>query len=186
MMNYDQAFARVVGHEGKFQNNPKDRGNWTTGIVGQGQNKGTKYGISAMSYPHLDIRNLTLQQAKDIYYKDFWLRVSGDVLHAAICYQLFDAAINHGPGNAIRMLQRAVDVVDDGGMGPITHQAVRDEGIDDTLKRFNAQRIRFFTKIRTFDEFGRGWMNRVADNLDYAADDYTAPWYAHVEVAHAA
>lgn len=185
-MNYDEAFARVIGHEGKFQNDPQDRGNWTTGVIGQGELKGTKYGISAMSYPHLDIRNLTLAQAKAIYHKDFWLRVQGDVLHNALVYQLFDAAINHGIGNAIRMLQRAVDVADDGKVGRITLGAIHTRGTDDVLKLFNAQRIRFFTRLSTFDRYGRGWMNRVAQNLEYAADDYTAPWYAHVEVKHAA
>jgi len=184
-MNYDEAFARVIGHEGKFQANPKDRGNWTTGRIGQGQLKGTKYGVSAMSYPHLDIRNLTLQQAKDIYYKDFWLRVSGDVLHNAVVYQMFDAAINHGPGNAVRMAQRAAGASDDGVMGPLTHEAIRRQGVDDMLKLFLAERIEFFTKISTFNEFGRGWMRRVAHNLRFAATDYTAPWYEHVEVGHA-
>lgn len=184
-MDYHTAFARVIGHEGKFQANPKDRGNWTTGTVGQGQLKGTQFGISAMSYPDLDIENLTLAQAKDIYYRDFWLRVSGDVLHAAICYQLFDAAINHGPGNAIRMLQRAVGVADDGGMGPVTHAAVHKQSVDDALKRFLAERLEFFAKIRTFDAFGRGWTRRVAHNLRFAADDYTAPWHARVALSDA-
>lgn len=181
-MNYDTAFERVIGHEGNFQNDPQDRGNWTSGVIGQGENKGTKFGISAMSYPDEDIRNLTLDRAKEIYYEDFWLRVSGDELHNAIAYQLFDSAINHGIGNAVRMLQRAVGVADDGRVGPITLRAVRAQSTDDVLKRFNAQRIRFFTRISTFDRFGRGWMRRVADNLDYAADDYTAPWHTHLEV----
>lgn len=179
-MNYDEAFSRVIGHEGAFQNDRNDRGNWTTGVIGKGELKGTKYGISAMSYPDLDIRNLTLQQAKDIYYRDFWLRVEGDSLHDALVYQLFDAAINHGAGNAIRMLQRAVGVLDDGSFGPITRKAIKRRGIDDTLKLFNAQRIRFFTRLSTFRLYGAGWMNRVAQNLEYAADDYTAPWYEHV------
>lgn len=182
-MNFDSAFERVIGHEGKFQNDPEDRGNWTSGVVGKGELKGTKYGVSAMSYPDLDIENLTLEQAKDIYYKDFWLRVDGDRLHNAIAYQLFDAAINHGIGNAIRILQRAVDVADDGDLGPMTRRAIDLHGIDDTLKLFNAKRIRFFTKISTFDRYGRGWMNRVAQNLEYAADDYDAPWHEHLEVA---
>ncbi|MDR5904415.1 glycoside hydrolase family 108 protein [Franzmannia qiaohouensis] len=177
-MDYHTAFARVIGHEGKFQNNPKDRGNWTTGIVGHGENKGTKFGVSAMSYPELDIKNLSLAQAKDVYHRDFWLRVAGDVLHEALVYQLFDAAINHGPGNAIRMLQRAAKVSDDGDMGEITHRAISDRGIDDMLKLFNAERIDFFTRISTFDEFGRGWMRRVAHNLRFAADDYAAPCHA--------
>jgi lysozyme family protein len=179
-MDYNTAFARVIGHEGKFQRDPQDRGNWTTGVIGKGELKGTKYGISAMSYPHLDIKNLTLAQAKDIYYEDFWLRVAGDELHTALAYQLFDAAINHGIGNSVRMLQRAVGVADDGRLGPVTRAAIAARDMDSVLKKFNAQRIRFFTKISTFTRFGRGWMNRVAENLEYAADDYTAPWYTHV------
>tara|TARA_B100000929_G_C15511743_1_gene421153 strand:- start:32541 stop:33092 length:552 start_codon:yes stop_codon:yes gene_type:complete len=181
-MNYDDAFERVIGHEGSFQNDRKDRGNWTTGVVGQGELKGTKYGVSAMSYPDLDIKNLTLQEAKEIYYQDFWLRVKGDSLHSALAYQLFDSAINHGIGNAIRMLQRAVEVTDDGRVGPMTLRAIDMIGIDDVLKYFNAERIDFFTKISTFNQYGRGWMRRVADNLRYAADDYTAPWYGQVEL----
>lgn len=182
-MDYDTAFARVIGHEGKYQVNPKDRGNWTSGIVGVGQLKGTKFGISAMSYPELDIQNLTLSMAKLIYKRDFWSRVDGNALHTALSYQLFDAAINHGVGNAIRILQRAADVADDGLMGPATHKAIKQVGTDDMLKLFCAKRIRFFTKLSTFSEFGAGWMNRVAQNLEYAADDYTAPWYEHVEIA---
>lgn len=181
-MNYNDAFERVIGHEGKFQNDRNDRGNWATGVIGKGELKGTKYGISAMSYPHLDIRNLTLQEAKEIYYQDFWLRVQGDTLHSALAYQLFDSAINHGIGNAIRMLQRAVDVADDGRVGPMTLEGIRRIGIDDVLKLFNAERIEFFTKISTFNLYGKGWMRRVAQNLRYAADDYNAPWYGQVEL----
>lgn len=183
-MNYDTIFERIIGHEGHFQNDRSDRGNWTSGQIGVGELKGTKYGISAMSYPHLDIENLTLQEAKDIYYNDFWLRVKGDELHAALAYQLFDAAINHGIGNAIRILQRAVDVADDGRMGPLTHEAVRLRGTDDALKLFNAERILFFTKLSTFHLYGKGWMRRVAQNLKYAAWDYNAPWSSHVDVKH--
>jgi lysozyme family protein len=184
-MNYDEAFARVIGHEGKFQNDPYDRGNWTTGTVGEGINKGTKFGISAMSYPHLDIRSLTLQEAKDIYYRDFWLRAGGDNFHDAVVYQLFDSAINHGVGNAIRILQRALDVADDGGIGPVTMRAYKLTEIDDVLHRFNARRLQFFTSLSSFKKWGAGWTNRVADNMLYAADDFTAPWYAQVEVKRA-
>lgn len=184
-MNYDEAFERVLGHEGELSLDRDDRGNWTSGEVGKGQLKGTKYGISAMSYPTMDIANLTKEQAKQIYYVDFWMRVKGEKLHNALAFQLFDAAINHGPGNAIRMVQRAVSVADDGVVGPLTLDAIKNRGIDDTLKLFNAERIDFFTKISTFNKYGRGWMRRVANNLRYAADDYTAPWNEHVEVARA-
>lgn len=171
-MNFDDAFKRVIGHEGNYQCDREDRGNWTSGIVGKGQLKGTKYGISAMSYPSLDIKNLTLDQAKEIYHREFWQRVQGDDLHPAIAYQLFDSSVNHGIGNAIRFLQRAVGVIDDGQIGAITLAAINQLSIDDVLKLFNAERIEFFTKISTFERNGRGWMRRVAQNLRYASKDF--------------
>lgn len=181
-MSFDKMFERLIGHEGKYQDDYHDRGNWTTGKIGQGQLNGTKYGISAMSYPNEDIKNLTLARAKEIYYRDFWSRFQGDSIHSAVAYQLFDAAVNHGPGNAVRMLQRAIDVADDGVFGPHTAGVLELFGVDDALMKFNAERITFFTKLSTFDRYGRGWMRRVADNLRYAADDFDAPWHERVEV----
>ena len=68
---FNKVFDRVIGHEGGFQADPKDRGNWTSGVVGQGELKGTKFGLAAMTYPHLDIKNLTVDQAKAIYFEDW-------------------------------------------------------------------------------------------------------------------
>ncbi len=65
-MTFDSACVRRIGHEGKFTDNPKDDGNWTGGKQGRGELKGTKYGIAAKSYPHLDIKNLTLDEATAI------------------------------------------------------------------------------------------------------------------------
>lgn len=169
--DFDLAFERLIGHEGKFTDNRADRGNWTSGRVGAGELKGTKYGISAMSYPDLDIKNLTLDQAKEIYRRDFWLRAGADQYDGAIGYQVFDAAVNHGIENAVRLLQRAVRVADDGDVGPMTLKAVKAMSVTDVLMRFNAQRIMFYTRLSTWPEFGKGWMSRVAGNLDYGADD---------------
>ncbi|MDH1334083.1 hypothetical protein N5D77_07565 [Comamonas thiooxydans] len=70
-MDFDKAFDRLIGHEGKFTNNPKDDGNWTGGKQDRGELKGTKFGIAANTYPHLDIKSLTIEQAKAIYREDF-------------------------------------------------------------------------------------------------------------------
>lgn len=172
-MDFDKAFERLIGHEGKFTDNPKDDGNWTGGKQGRGQLKGTKYGIAAASYPHLDIKNLTLQQAKAIYREDFW-DVIGQA-HGAIKFQLFDAAVNHGRGNAVRFLQRAVKAADDGTWGPRSQAALNDmqqrNGHNDVLLRFMAYRFKFWASLSKFDAFGRGWTNRGADNLLFAAED---------------
>lgn len=169
MMTFDQAFDRIIGHEGGYSDDPRDLGNWTGGKVGVGELKGTKYGIAAHSYPYLDIKNLTLEQAKEIYKRDFW-----DILddaHPAIKFQLFDAAVNHGHGNAIRFLQRAVKVADDGIWGKRSQAALDAMEHNDVLMRFLAFRLRFWASLKTFDTYGRGWTNRGADNLLFAAED---------------
>jgi lysozyme family protein len=172
-------FDRLIGHEGKFTKNPKDPGNWTGGRVGVGVLKGTKYGISAASYPHLNIEALTLEEAKDIYYLDWWLKFGADYLHDSMIYQMWQFAVNAGGGNARRCLQRAASTPErplavDGKVGERTIAAVRAMELCDLMMRFNGQCIRHYVSLETFgphEGFGRGWMLRVAGNLDYAAVD---------------
>lgn len=169
LVTFDLAFDRLIGHEGGLTVFAGDDGNWTGGRQGRGELKGTKFGIAAASYPHLDIRNLTLVEAKRIYKVDFW-----DVLedaHPAIRYQLFDAAVNHGLGNAIRFLQRAVGVADDGHWGPVSQAALEAREHHDVLLVFLAERLEFWAKLKKFDDFGRGWVRRGAENLRLAAAD---------------
>ncbi|WP_341237797.1 glycosyl hydrolase 108 family protein [uncultured Limnobacter sp.] len=169
MIDFEKAFRRLVKHEGEFSDDPRDPGNWTGGKVGRGELKGTKYGIAANTYQHLDIKNLTLQQAKEIYLEDFW-EVLGSA-HPAIKFQFFDAAVNHGGGNATRILQRAVNVADDGLWGPRSQAALNAMDPNDVLLRFIGYRLKFWASLSIFDTYGRGWTRRGADNLLLAAED---------------
>lgn len=168
---FDLSFDRVIGHEGRFQKIPGDRGNWTGGKVAVGKLKGTKFGISAMTYPDLDIENLTVEQAKEIYYRDWWVKLDMELFKPALSYQMFDAAINHGMGNASKMLQRAVGVDDDGDLGPATKRALDLMTLDDVLMCFLSERLDFMTYVGTWDTFGKGWARRIALNLKLAAED---------------
>ncbi|AIA08697.1 hypothetical protein SBVc24_0008 [Vibrio phage 24] len=170
-MDFDKVFERVIGHEAGYTDDPRDPGNWTGGKINVGTLKGTKYGIAANTYPDLDIKNLTETQAKEIYYRDWWLALGMDRFSSAMQFQMFDAAFNHGMRNATKIFQRALGVKDDGIIGNNTMVAARSMDINDKLMRFLAYRIRFYTSLRTFDTFGRGWSNRVADNLIYASED---------------
>ena len=170
-MTFDEAFDRLIGHEGGWSDDPKDPGNWTGGRVNVGQLKGTKFGIAANTYGDLDIQNLTLAQARGIYYRDWWLKAGADQLDAAIVFQLWDFAVNAGMPTAVRALQRAARVADDGSIGPMTLRAVRAMAVTDVLMRFTAQRLRFYTSLSTWGTYGKGWTNRVAGQLDYAAED---------------
>ena len=162
-MNFDHAFLKLIGHDGGLSLDPKDRGNWTTGIIGRGELKGTKYGISAMSYPHLNIQALTLNQAKDIYQKDFWGQ--SDLLPDAVRFDFFDAAVNSGYVQSVTWLQRAAGASDDGVIGPKTLLAVRKSNPQQLAKRFNGHRLSAMTNMKAWDSQGRGWARRIAANL---------------------
>jgi lysozyme family protein len=168
-MNFDQAFERLIGHEGSYSDDAKDPGNWTGGRVNVGELKGTKYGIAANT--DIEIKALSLEDAKKIYYRDWWLKAGADQLDGAIVFQLWDFAVNAGMSTAMRALQRAARVADDGNIGPLTLRAVRGMSTTDVLMRFAAQRLRFYTSLSTWPTYGKGWTNRVAGQLDYAAED---------------
>ena len=65
MSVFDNAFRAVIGVEGGYTANPLDPGNWTGGKCRIGQCNGTKYGISAASYPSLNIAGLTLTRCPE-------------------------------------------------------------------------------------------------------------------------
>lgn len=162
---------RILSHEGGFTLLRSDPGNWTGGRVGEGILKGTKFGVAANTYPSLDIKNLTRPQAVEIYRRDFWQAIKADRLPAAFSYQLLDAAVNHGIGNASRMLQSAARVAPDGAVGPITLKAIAAMDVADLVLRFIGARLRFYAALSKFDTFGRGWINRMAANAEFAAED---------------
>lgn len=157
-LNFDTAFDRLIGHEGGYVNNPADPGGET------------KFGISKRSYPSLNIKDLTREMAKAIYLKDFWLPLGEDA-HPAIRYQAFDFAVNAGIQTALRKLQQAIGVADDGHFGPISRATLNAMPASAVLFLYNDKRIEFYTSLSTFPTFGKGWMRRVAKNLKYAAID---------------
>ncbi len=158
-MTFDEVFERSVGHEGGYVNDPLDPGGET------------KWGISKRSYPHLDIKNLTRDEAKEIYRLDFWNRVNGDKLYDGVAYQVFDFAINSGIETAVRYLQRAVGTADDGHWGPKSQEALDSKTESDIIMNFCAERLDFWTRLSTWERFGKGWARRAAQNLRYGAID---------------
>lgn len=153
-MTFDQVFDKLINHEGGYIFNPHDPGGET------------KFGISKRSYPHLDIHSLTLADAKTIYRRDFWDRAQCDKLHPDLAFDLFDGAVNSGIGQAIRWLQRAVGVADDGVVGPLTLASINRENDTSAIRaRYSGHRLDFMTRLSTWDVFGKGWARRIAFNL---------------------
>lgn len=113
-MTFDEAFRILIGHEGGYVNDPRDPGGET------------KFGISKRAYPNEDIRNLTIERARAIYYRDYWIRSGCERAPEAMRFDLFDTAVNSGLSRAVRLLQLAAGVEDDGEIGPVTLKALRD------------------------------------------------------------
>lgn len=156
---FDEFFDRLIGHEGGYSNRASDPGGETN------------WGVSKRQYPSLDIKALTRDEAKAIYRRDYWNRMQAEAYDPAVAFQVFDAAVNHGIENAVRFLQRAAGVADDGIVGPVTVARVKSMDRRDLLDLFEAERLEFYTKLTTWTEFGRGWARRVATNLRFHAKD---------------
>lgn len=152
-MQFDEAFEKLIGHEGGYSNDPRDPGGET------------KFGISRRSYPQADIKNLTLDQAKLIYFRDYWQRAQCGLLPPGIRFDTFDTAVNSGVTTAIKLLQRTVSVSDDGIVGPQTLMAIRAMPPSRFVAHFNAHRLAFMTTLANWPAHGKGWARRVAENI---------------------
>lgn len=157
MIDFDTSFERLIGNEGGYVNNVQDPGGETN------------WGISKRSYPDVDIKNLTMEGAKQIYLRDFWEPL-GDAPDA-VKFQAFDFAVNSGIQTAVRKLQAAIGVADDGHWGPMSAAALAAMDLNDVLMRYIAQRLRFWASLSTWGSFGKGWALRAAKDLEYASGD---------------
>lgn len=168
--SFANALSVVIGAEGGYTNNPADPGNWTSGQCGVGRCIGTKYGISAASYPQVDIESLTVETASTIYKRDYWDAIRGDSIPAPLALLMFDAAINNGVSRSIRWLQQALSVVVDGQFGPATLAALQHRAGDglSLLVEYQALRLTFMAGLPTWRTFGLGWARRLC-RLPYQA-----------------
>ena len=158
-MNFDVAFDRLMLHEGGYVNDEKDPGGET------------KFGISKRSYPSEDIPNMTKDRAKALFRRDFWDKVDGDTLQDGVAFQAADFAYHSGPSVAVRYLQRALGVADDGDWGPASQAAADAADEHDTIMLLIAERIDYMTRLKNWPNHGKGWARRMAGNLRYGAED---------------
>jgi lysozyme family protein len=154
-MNFDQAFDRLIGHEGAYSNHAADKGG------------ATMYGITvavarAQGYQG-DMHMLPINFAKGVYRRAYWDVCCCDDLPASVRFDVFDAAVNSGGSQAAKWLQRALGVADDGVIGPKTLAAAH--ACPAIASKFNGQRLRFMTDLANWPQFGKGWARRIASNL---------------------
>ncbi len=159
MAEFEPAFKFMVPHEGGYVNDPDDPGGET------------KFGISRRSYPSVDIANLTLDDAHEIYWHDFWVKHPyWKIDDQDLANKVFDFAVNMGHRRSQRLLQRALSAVklgvtEDGYAGPITITRVNDAPPKELLAALKSEAAGHYrllaSRRSSLKKFLNGWMNRA-------------------------
>jgi lysozyme family protein len=97
LAEFNTSLFRVLKHEGGYNNDPTDPGGET------------KYGISKRSYPHLNIKKISLDQASSIYFVDFWKKSKiEDIDCPELQHKLLDILIQFGVEGGIKLWKKAL------------------------------------------------------------------------------
>ena len=153
LTTFNEIIEKILDHEGGYVNDPTDRGGET------------KYGISKRAYPNVDIKSLTLDQAKKIYHQDYWRGGKCDEVPPRLRYIYFDCCVNFGISGAIKVLQRTAnskgaDLKVDGKIGSKTIKSIQNLEVD----RVRAYRVLRFAKLvikrPEQERFWLGWFRR--------------------------
>lgn len=158
----EKALRWIFESEGGYVNHPNDPGGET------------KYGISKKSYPHLDIRNLTKEEAREIYIRDFWKKIRGDEISAPLNICVFDMAVNSGVDRAVRLLQSQIGAAEDGIVGPETLKYVKI--LDYDWRNFLWCRLDYYNNLKQAKYFLRGWNNRLIKLREYIESQVLVNW----------
>jgi len=162
--NMKPAISKILVHEGGYVNHPKDPGGATN--LGVTQRVYDAYRKRMKAKTH-SVKHITKAEAIEIYDRQYWDAVQGDKLPSGVDYVVADGAVNSGPSQSIKWLQRALQPhykgSIDGVIGMATLQAIDNMANDDLLvARICDRRMIFLKALKHWKTFGKGWTARVA------------------------
>lgn len=170
MADFDKAIKKVLRHEGGLVNDKIDPG----GI--------TNYGVSIRflrSTGNLDydfdgdgdidcddIKCMTVADAMRVYKECWWdkygyYRIESDL----IATKLFDTAINMGQQQAVKLIQRCLNIQDDGIMGAETIHAINNIDSTNLIASMRSACANFYLSLIVKNpkliRFKGGWLARA-------------------------
>lgn len=167
MAKFDIAIPHTLVWEGGYSNHLADPGGQTNfGVTDMLDGKvDGRVDVDGDGIGDVNIRNLTEEEAKKIFKRKFWNRMLGDKIESQhIANILFDGYVNCG-SNGIRLIQRILNVKDDGIFGPQTLAVLNlcDELI--VYNKYKDARIDYYQDLAqrkpALKVFLKGWMNRI-------------------------
>jgi lysozyme family protein len=157
--NFEQIITNVLKNEGGYVNDPTDKGGETN------------FGISKRTYPDINIKNLTLNQAKTIYKRDFWDKQQyNNIDNINIAAKIFDLSVNIGVSKANILIQRAlrsvgINVSRDGILGIVTLSAINKTSSTELLAALKSEAAGYYRSIvasnKKNSKFLKGWLKRA-------------------------
>ena len=155
---FGEAFEFTIGAEGGYVDNKNDPGGETN------------FGISKRSYPKEDIKGMTLERAREIFYKDFWCPAYCeelvDINKPLTAMVIFDTSVHSGNANTRMLLQMAVGVKVDAMIGKYTKAAIKLHKDMDLVEKVLEQRQKYYkmiiSKHKKLKVFENGWANRLS------------------------
>jgi len=150
---FNKCIDIILLHEGGYNDDEFDLGGET------------KYGIAKKFFPDEDIKNLTIDRAKEIYWEKYWQPMRLDSIdNQESALELFDMGVNAGIRTAIKMAQNIVKAIPDGDLGSKTAFAINDYGTKFVTEYKEARRM-YYVDITinrpTNIKFLKGWLKRV-------------------------
>lgn len=187
-MAYSDKFLRafkfsVLGWEAVYQTRDSegkrhpewygDPAHVITELVKNDPGGATKFGIDQRDHPSVDVRNLTLETAMEIFHdgtRDLhghleggeWSRIRGDELNDKWAIALFDCTINPGMVS-VHWAQEILGLRSDGVIGPKSIAAING-ATDKQLRVLLTKRDLYYqTRGSWANSFKKGWAERNND-----------------------
>lgn len=112
--------------------------------------------------PTQDVRKLSESEGHDIYMTNYWFPHCPNLaIGLDLCF--FDTAVNMGTTEAIKVLQAALGIDNDGDWGPATQKAVDAANARPytAIQAFSARRHAVYQMMSGFQYFGDDWTRRT-------------------------
>lgn len=150
---FNRCIEVILRNEGGYVNHRNDPGGETN------------FGIAKKFFPDEDIKNLTVERAKEIYFERYWLPMHLDgIINEESVLQIFDFGVNAGRSRAIKLAQEIVGIEKDGLCGQKTRDAINNFKYD-FLSEYKELRKEYYYNLAykksAMKVFLKGWLNRV-------------------------
>ncbi len=160
--DFEKAINKMLGLEGGKTYEKSDRGGKTNlGITQRTFNAWR----DSIKKPREDVFKITVEEAKEIYKKNYWNLIKGSQLPHDVAQAILSMALTDGPQDAIRHTQKILGIPPTGIMGPITMKAIwsaaKTKGTKKLTNYIVDKQIQRYQSDEQAKTYGRGWTNRA-------------------------